>query len=137
MAYAKFLILSLEVTCSEFSSSVQDIRTHHKTHSRFEVSLTRPVTLRLSASACFALSSTIRQSWVITKCVKISKAIPKSSEIRSTLTNSLPQVEFLEYPILIYLCVFIFYFSSHVTLAGDVARSKVLAQRSLLFASIS
>ena len=49
---------------------------------------------------------------------------------RSALTNSLPQVEFLEFPVAIqtYVCVFILYFS-YLTLAGGVARSKVPAQK--------
>jgi hypothetical protein len=59
-----------------------------------------------------------------------NKAPPKSSELRSALTNSLPQVEFLEFLVAIqtYLCVFYCIFS-YVTLAGGVARSKVPAQK--------
>ena len=60
--------------------------------------------------------------------------LPRVVKPRSAFTNSLPQVEFLEFPVAIqtYLCVFILYFS-YLTLAGGVARSKVPLQFALRF----
>ena len=56
--------------------------------------------------------------------------LPRVIKPRSAFTNSLPQVEFLEFPVAIqtYVCVFILYFS-YLTLAGGVARSKVPLQK--------